>query len=348
VATPTLLNRTSTSITVHQIATSDNGQSIEYARNTTNTVPIGGWQSATTFTGLTPSTTYYIFARSAENDTHIAGAPSAALTIATSDPGTIEKSAGAAVETPTFASVTNTTITINAPLAPGNGQIIEYAINTTNSAPIDGWQSATTFSGLTGITIYYIFARSAENNTHTAGPASLGLQITTDRPQSANVETPSVAEITNSTITLNAVTPPANGQKVEYAIMLGYASAPTANVMWQESVTFTELARDTHYSIFARSKADEIHSAGMHSAALWVTTTNVIVITTIQQLMQIGSNAQFPLNGHYELGGDIAGPGPGFDLPILIGGPGTDGFRGIFDGKGYTIINPAIININYL
>jgi hypothetical protein len=49
------------------------GQSVEYAHNTSNILPTSGWQALTTFSDLAPSTDYYFFARSAENENFAAG-----------------------------------------------------------------------------------------------------------------------------------------------------------------------------------------------------------------------------------------------------------------------------------
>lgn len=57
---------------------------VEYACVTTNTAPESGWDTATTFTGLTAGTTYYFFARVKESKNYKAGAASAALEAATS------------------------------------------------------------------------------------------------------------------------------------------------------------------------------------------------------------------------------------------------------------------------
>jgi len=83
----------------------------------------------------------------------------------------IAKAEGASVAAPTFASRTNNSITINAVPAPGNGQFVEYAINSVDAAPVNGWQIELTFSGLSAGRIYYIFARAAENTNYNAGAA---------------------------------------------------------------------------------------------------------------------------------------------------------------------------------
>ncbi|MDR1448022.1 MAG: carbohydrate-binding domain-containing protein, partial [Candidatus Ancillula sp.] len=65
---------TSTSITINPVTLlSTTVQSIEYAINTSSTLPTSGWQTGTTFTSLNSGTTYYIFARSIGSTIHKAG-----------------------------------------------------------------------------------------------------------------------------------------------------------------------------------------------------------------------------------------------------------------------------------
>jgi trimeric autotransporter adhesin len=76
VSVPTLASRTATSITINAASLlAATGQTIEYAKNTTNTVPASGWQTGTTFTAtdLNTSTAYYIFARAQANTNFAAG-----------------------------------------------------------------------------------------------------------------------------------------------------------------------------------------------------------------------------------------------------------------------------------
>ena len=86
VSAPTLASATHNSITVNAVASPSNGQPVEYDRNSSNTAPSTGWQDGLTFSGLSPSTTYYIFARSKENATHNAGTASAGLSVTTPGP----------------------------------------------------------------------------------------------------------------------------------------------------------------------------------------------------------------------------------------------------------------------
>jgi len=76
-------------------------------------------------------------------------------------------------------------------------------------------------------------------------------------------------DITKTSITVTAVTPPNNGQTVEYVIS---ATNTTPETGWQDSPSFSGLIEGTTYYIFARSKANETHNAGTPSAGLEVTT----------------------------------------------------------------------------
>jgi hypothetical protein len=92
---------------------------------------------------------------------------------------TINKATGMSVSAPSMKTKNYNSITINTVSTPANGQTVEYAKNTLNSAPSSGWQDSTTFTGLNDNTTYYIFARSKENNNYNAGTASGGTAITT-------------------------------------------------------------------------------------------------------------------------------------------------------------------------
>jgi hypothetical protein len=94
---------------------------------------------------------------------------------------TINKASGATVNVPALNTKTHNSITINPVTAPANGQSVEYAINTVNSALSLVWQPSTTFTGLNAGTTYYVFARAAENDNYAAA-ASNSLSVTTLQP----------------------------------------------------------------------------------------------------------------------------------------------------------------------
>ena len=82
----TLDSRSHNSITVYEAAASSNpgGQNIEYAISTSNSVaPTADWQSELTFSGLEPSTTYYVWARTAAKAGYNAGTAEASTAITT-------------------------------------------------------------------------------------------------------------------------------------------------------------------------------------------------------------------------------------------------------------------------
>jgi len=174
------------------------------------------------------------------------------------------KKLGYEVAAPTVNSKTVTSLTINAVAPPANGQEVEYAINTVNAAPADAtsvWQQTLTFASLNPSIDYYIFARSKENSSYKAGPASEALIL--ESPQ--RIATPTLKSWNYYSITINAVAVPESGQEVEYAINTTN-SVPTS--AWQQDLTFVNLKSNTDYYIFARAKANESLGSGPVSAAL--------------------------------------------------------------------------------
>ena len=94
----------------------------------------------------------------------------------------VTKAAGSTVSAPTMASKTIDSITINAVTVntTAYGQTPEYAISKTESLPENNWQEGRTFSGLEDNTLYYVFARSKENDKYKAG-AARSVEIRTER-----------------------------------------------------------------------------------------------------------------------------------------------------------------------
>jgi hypothetical protein len=81
----------SNSITIYPVGAPGNGQTVEYIINVENTVPLTeiDWQDDITFTGLSPSTTYYIFARAKESASHDAGSPGLPFVVTTPIPQSV-------------------------------------------------------------------------------------------------------------------------------------------------------------------------------------------------------------------------------------------------------------------
>jgi len=95
---------------------------------------------------------------------------------------TIEKGDGATVEIPVKNSTTTSSITINAIRTCTNGQLVEYAIATSDNADTQRmrWQTELIFGNLTAYATYYVYARSKENDDYFAGEVSVSMAIITD------------------------------------------------------------------------------------------------------------------------------------------------------------------------
>jgi len=86
----------------------------------------------------------------------------------------VSKAKGRDVGTPIITGdAKDLSITVTPLTLPVSMQTIEYAINTTNTAPVSGWQDETIFDGLALDTTYSIFARSKANENYDAGTASV-------------------------------------------------------------------------------------------------------------------------------------------------------------------------------
>ena len=84
VATPTMYSKTLNSITLNAIP-EPYDQTVEYAISTASNAKVESlsWQDGLTFIGLTENTTYYVYARSKDNDNYFAGMPSVSEAIIT-------------------------------------------------------------------------------------------------------------------------------------------------------------------------------------------------------------------------------------------------------------------------
>ncbi|MDR0301608.1 MAG: InlB B-repeat-containing protein [Treponema sp.] len=143
----------------------------------------------------------------------------------------VAKADGEAVSAPTLLVVTSTSITINTVTAPGNEQSVEYAQNTTNTAPTAGWQTSTTFTGLSAGTSYYIFARAAESTNYNAGTPTGSAEIVfyTVTFDSTGGSTPPVTQVV---IPGDKVTEPASPPTKTGFIFGGWYSDAALTTEW--------------------------------------------------------------------------------------------------------------------
>jgi len=255
VGAPTLVNKGSSSIVV-EVATPPNGQEVEYAINITDEAPDADWLISPTFTDLEEGTEYFIFARAKENDDYLEGAISASLPVTTNT-------------TPVPPTITTTELE--------DGMVYEeYSVIFTASGdvPITWEIDGDLPEGLTfedgvisgtptevGTFPFTVIATNAE------GSDEIELSITIAKAVGKTVSTPTLAEKTTSSVIINAVVAPNNGQEVEYAINTTN-QAPAEN--WQLSCTFEDLNLNVYYYIFARAKENDYYEAGVASASLQV------------------------------------------------------------------------------
>jgi len=91
---PTADTITSNSVTLNPVTVdttnTDSDQTVEYAYGTSSSESTSAWQDGLTFSTLTPSTTYFFFARAKENANYEAGTAQVSAGIATTTPGQVE------------------------------------------------------------------------------------------------------------------------------------------------------------------------------------------------------------------------------------------------------------------
>jgi hypothetical protein len=102
-------------------------------------------------------------------------------------------------------------------------------------------------------------------------------QLVINKASGAAVGTPAVSTVTVPTytsITVNTVTAPANGQTVEYAISTSSTVTPTTG--WQAGTTFTGRNPYTTYYVYARSVSNTNYLAGTASMSAGIKTRSNI------------------------------------------------------------------------
>jgi len=258
---------------LNNVSAPNNGQTIEYAISTENVAPANSWQTFITFTGLNENTTYYIFARSKENDNFYVGVVSVSLKVTTDAKTSAPVISVAALVDGTVGIVY--TVTLD---ASGDTPIV-WSLPV-GSLPDDLTLSeAGVISGTPTKAGTFNFTVTASNS---AGEDTKQFSIVIIKGKGATIGTPSLARKTYYSLTINAISVPDNKQLVEY----------TSNIIndvlvsnWQIGLIFTGLSADTRYYIFARAAENDNYFAGEVSPPLLVT-TNQAPITSSDELPQ--------------------------------------------------------------
>jgi len=195
---------------------------------------------------------------------------------------TINKATGAAVGTPTVnGSPTHNSITVNAvSLLTSTGQSIEYAITTGTSEPTSGWQSETTFTGLSANTTYRVYARSVSNDNYNIGAASVSTAITT-------AATPSYS------ISLDK-----SGTHTFTAADYGYSTAPSLTVTVTNTgnqatgaLTIAKSGADASSFTLSKTSITNITTSGATDTFTVVPNTGLAVGTYTATVTVSGSNS---------------------------------------------------------
>ncbi|MDR0875609.1 MAG: InlB B-repeat-containing protein [Clostridiales Family XIII bacterium] len=247
---------TSSSITVNTVTVPGaNGQTVEYAISQSTGTPSSGWQSGTTFSGLAANTGYYIFARTKEDGAYTVGTAQVSVQIFT------EVIAVTNITGVATSAIVGTGFALNGTVSPGNAtnQTITWSVKTpgtTGATIISGSTLNTTASGTAVVTATVVHGQTRTTDY------TKDFNITVHEAVGAAVSgAPTVSGTpTISSITVNPVTNAgATWQTVEYAIS---QSTGTPESGWQSGTTFSGLAANTSYYVFARTAANVTYEAG--------------------------------------------------------------------------------------
>jgi hypothetical protein len=260
---PTVASATSTSITLVQAA------GTEYAKSATTTPPTTGWQSSGAFSGLTPQTTYYFFARGAETAGRFASAasyPTSALT-------QVMPSVPTLVGTPTLAGASN---------PPKVGDILTVNVSSLTSDPQGTSIGTLSYQWLRG----GVAITGANSATYTIAETDvgsalsvvvssstlLGEQSSTELPQVA--KQPAPAALPAPTVASHTAS------SVELAEVPG-AEYSKDGTTWQISPLFDGLLPNTAYNFYQRKAETSTTLVGAASPATPQTTDQATLAGSI-------------------------------------------------------------------
>lgn len=196
------------------------------------------WQKSNVFSDLTVLTTYNFYQRIAETNTDYASPCSKATSFKV-------KYVSSKANAPTLKTVTNNTIEVEKT----DGYVYS----------IDGktWSANNVFENLKPHTVYYVYARIIETDTHYAGEVSDALSVTTLKNTVNAPSAPTVSTKTCDSVTL------VSDSNYEYS---------KDGITWQVSNIFTNLSPNTEYTFYQRFAETDICYASDKSDGLKVTT----------------------------------------------------------------------------
>ena len=203
------------------VVTSPSGSTTEYSKDGTN------WQTTTTFSGLSPNTTYTISARTTAQLTCVSSANFVINAIPLPPSAPV-----ATITEPTCALVTGT-ITVTSPVGSGT----EYSKDGTT------WQTSVTFSGFAANSTQTIRVRTTTNPTCISS-ANFTINGIPGAP-AAPLATITEPTCTTATGIIDVTSP--LGSTIEYS---------KNGTSWQTTTTFSGLAANSTYTISVRNTAN--------------------------------------------------------------------------------------------
>jgi len=256
----------------------DTGQTVEYAFTATSVTAAPKDKdykpkATATFTATTHGT-YKVWARTAKDKSYKAGA----VKDKEFDIEDSSKEDGADVVVSALAASFNTgtlkiDITTPATAADESTQTVEYAISTSGTvAPTGGFAAGPAFDVPgNALGTYYVWARTASNETHKAGDAKVGPSVIINTPVNrdgadVNAVTASLGALGAITITPTTVVAPNTGaQVVEYAIghianPADYPGTGAEHYTWYTNHLAPELKANANgdWYVYARAKENTV------------------------------------------------------------------------------------------
>ena len=215
------------------------------------------WQTSNVFNGLTPNTTYTVYARKAATETCAASPASYGVKVTTPK---VTVQAPAAPEILTIGDTTVQLVQVDG---------VEYSIDREN------WQRSGLFEGLSPNREYSFYARKAENETCYASPISAATVVTTKKSTVQAPAAPIVVMRSDTTVSLQWYA------GYEYS-MDGIHWQNEGNADWAGHYRFVGLSPNTEYSFYQRVAETDTTYASAISEPLVIRTWKSSVVAPPQ------------------------------------------------------------------
>ena len=281
---PVLNTKTKNTITINGVTPPVNGQGVEYNIGMTGNgkdFMVSPWQTTTTtFSGLTPNTIYYVYARSAANLTHNAGTPNASDPITTDAPdpgdpnlvlsrGSVNFGSAAYSIQPAAEpiTVTNTggAAATGISISLDGGDFSSFTLSDTFIDIAAGGNKTFSVRPNAGLDAGKTYSTTVKVTYNEGAPLPVSVTFTVTKADGSAVSAAPLLDKTHDKITVtNAITlTESTGQSIEYAISdLSGTEAPNTLTWTVNKKVFTGLQSNKTYYVYVRSAEDSNYNAG--------------------------------------------------------------------------------------